>query len=438
MATLSQIRQQFEQISGEYDARFAGQSRITRSLEDINNLTNRLRTLANDLAKLPRGKERDELATSVKDQVLLFENERKEIMKAKSLGGEATDFDALRTEANLVFAQYHRHFAGKSRNTRDLGLLAEMIEDLERIEEEMVELLPKVRGLDGAQQDVDVVRSNMAMYRTERGEIVEARGMGTPDEQASALAEMANAQFKVYDTHFAGKARATRRPELLQRVIDNLVQIQDRMRSLEGNGVTGDYNKNNIGIVEDSLGTYRTELVEIQKARQGRDLPESPGRPRRRGQRGVRGVPQGLRRPGSPHARPRPAQQHLRPPGGDWPTDVPPRPRRAHRHERPQPQHRHRPARALRARVHGHRRGQGRQEVISRLGVTSLRPPGAVFSRHARWAFPSTDYATCGIGGIGGKGLDAGGQPSCSRCHTPCTTSSMAWCGCGLWALTAK
>jgi hypothetical protein len=121
MATLSQIRQQFEQISGEYDARFAGQSRITRSLEDINNLTNRLRTLANDLAKLPRGKERDELATSVKDQVLLFENERKEIMKAKSLGGEATDFDALRTEANLVFAQYHRHFAGKSRNTRDLG-----------------------------------------------------------------------------------------------------------------------------------------------------------------------------------------------------------------------------------------------------------------------------------------------------------------------------
>jgi len=275
--TLAQLRQQFEQISGEYDARFAGQSRLTRSLEDINNLTNRLRAVANELAKLPRGKDRDELATSVKDSVLLFENERKEIMKARSLGGEATDFDALRTEANLTFAQYHRHFAGKARNTRDLGLLAEMIEDLERIEEEMVSLLPQVRGLDGAPQDVEIVRSNLAMYRTERGEIVEARGMGTPDEQASGLAEMANGQFKVYDTHFAGKARATRRPELLQRLIDNLVQIQDRMRALESAGVTGDYNKNNIAIVEESLGTYRNELVEVRKARQGETFQNLQG-----------------------------------------------------------------------------------------------------------------------------------------------------------------
>jgi hypothetical protein len=243
MATLSQIRQQFEQISGEYDARFAGQSRITRSLEDINNLTNRLRTLANDLAKLPRGKERDELATSVKDQVLLFENERKEIMKARSLGPGFEEFSTLRGEANFIFSKYHRHFSGKSRNTRDLGLLAEMIADLETVERVDERARPRAQGParraggphPRGRQPQDVPRRAR--------EIIEARAMGTDDEQASALAEVANAQFNLYEAHFAGKSRATRRPELLQRMIDNLTETLERMKALRTKGLRGEYNE---------------------------------------------------------------------------------------------------------------------------------------------------------------------------------------------------
>ncbi|MBL8604749.1 MAG: hypothetical protein JNK72_22675 [Myxococcales bacterium] len=274
MATLAQLQQQFNEISGSYDAQFAGQSRVTRSLEDLNSLLNRIRSLATELAKLPRGKDRDALATDVKDTVLMFENERKEIMKAKSQGDEFVEFDALRTEANLTFAVYHRHFAGKSRNTRDLGLLGEMIEDLERIEEEMVALGATVTG---AQTDIDVVRENLKMYRAERGEIVESVSMGTADEQASTLAEVANGQFKLYDTHFAGKSRSTRRPELIQRMIDSLVLVGDKMRALEGKGLNGDYNSKNIGIVEESLRTYRTELEEIRKSRQGVSFQDLQG-----------------------------------------------------------------------------------------------------------------------------------------------------------------
>jgi hypothetical protein len=48
------------------------------------------------------------------------------------------------------------------------------------------------------------------------------------------LAQLANAQFQVYADHFAGKSRASRRPVLLERVIDNLQQARTQMLSLGG------------------------------------------------------------------------------------------------------------------------------------------------------------------------------------------------------------
>ncbi len=277
MATLSQLRAQYDEIIGTYDARFAGQSRVTRSLEDLNGILNQLRGLQTELGKLPRSRDRDEVERMAKESVALMEAERKEILKAKSLGPDFEDFDALRSEANLVFAQYHRHFADRSRTTRDLGLLAEMIDDLERIEEEMQELLPRVQGPTGPEKDLATVRENMKMYRGERGEIVEARGMGTPDEQASNLAEIANGQFKLYDDHFAGKSRVTRRPELIQRMIDNLTQVFDRMKTLREQGLRLKYNDDNMKVVEESLATYTSELAEIRKARQGTSFGDLQG-----------------------------------------------------------------------------------------------------------------------------------------------------------------
>jgi hypothetical protein len=269
--TLRTIREQIDQIGAEYDARFAGQSRVTRDLSVLNDLVNRMKRAQQDLERIQRNvpaTEFGQLRDTVRQSLQVYETERKEIMRVKSLGPDFEDFDALRTQANLTFAAYHRHFAGKARNTRDLGLLAELIDDLERVRDAMKELEPSIPAGHGTREDLDLVTQNIAMYTAERGEIVEARAMGTPEEQAGALAECANGQFKVYDTHFAGKSRLTRRPALLQRMIDNLTQIQDRMRTLRDQGLRTDYNDQNIQIVEESLGTYRTELEEIRKARQ--------------------------------------------------------------------------------------------------------------------------------------------------------------------------
>ena len=277
--TLSQLRAEVDQLTGEYDARFAGHSRVTRDLEDLNNIINRMRSVVGELARLPRSNDRTTLEDNARGSLTLYENERKEVMKAKGHGADFEDFDALRTEANMVFAQYNRHFAGQNRATRDLGLLAEMIEDLERIGEEMRELAPAIANIpnNGAKADIDLVTDTLKLYQTERGEIIEARGMGTADEQAAALAEVANGQFKLYDEHFAGKNRLTRRPALLQRMIASLEQVLDRMRTLKSQGGVGSFNDDNIGVVEGSLGTYRTELGEVRKARQGTSFGDLQG-----------------------------------------------------------------------------------------------------------------------------------------------------------------
>ncbi len=278
--TLRSIRDQVDQIGARYDGMFAGHSRVTRDLNALNEIVNEMKRAQQDLERIQRSvsaKDFGALRDQIRQSLQIYETERKEIMKVKALGADYEDFDAFRTEANLTFAKYHRHFAGKARNTRDLGLLAEMIDDLDRYAAEMKEIAPGLPASVNAQPDIETVQANRQMYVTERGEIVEARGMGTAEEQAGTLAECANGQFKLYDTHFAGKSRVTRRPALLQRMIDSLTQIQDRMKTLAQQNPGLTQNRDNINIVEDSLRTYRSELEEIKKARETTKLEDLQG-----------------------------------------------------------------------------------------------------------------------------------------------------------------
>lgn len=278
--TLASVRNLVDAIASEYEAHFAGQSRATRDLSIMDNLISRMRAAGGQVESIPRTapqKDVQDLRTSVRDSIQLYTNERQLIVQAKSQGPEFNEFGELGGAANQVFAVYQRHFAGKGRNTRDLGLLAEMIDDLTGIEEQMVELLPKFKPGSSAHQDLQIVRENLKMYLAERGEIVDARNAGTLAEQASTLAEVANGQFKVYEDHFAGKNRVTRRPALLQRMIDNLAQVLDRMNLLKRQGLNEGNNDRNIGIVEGAVKQYESELTEIRKAREATPLVDIMG-----------------------------------------------------------------------------------------------------------------------------------------------------------------
>jgi hypothetical protein len=276
---LSALKQQLDDLVSTYAGRFAGQSRVTREVSEIEDLIAKGRALVGKLEALPKSAkdaEFDEIFESAKTNVDMWQTEKAAIADAKAQGPAYVEFASLGTQANFVFARWRRHFAGKPRGTRDLGLLAEMIDDLTKTQARMKTLLGG-KADTRMQQDLDLVTNNLKLYVSERGEIVDARNAGTPEEQADVLAEVANEQFKVYQDHFANKSRVTRRPELLQRMISNLEQVRDRMHGLQKGGLKSEHNDRNVGVVEANLEMYKTELVEIRKARTGVKLVDLMG-----------------------------------------------------------------------------------------------------------------------------------------------------------------
>jgi len=276
--TLETLERELTETTAKYDAEFAGQARATRDLDLLDQLIARLRSLIADLDKLPAstGDKRSQVLDQTKSQLALYENERRAIVEAKSGGTEAVEFARLAALANFVFARYQRHFAGQSRSTRDLGLLKEMVEELRTIRQRMSVIL-SLKANTSYQADADLVSKVIDQYAEEVKQIERAQSEGSLEERASRLAELANAQFAIYDKHFVEKSRITRRPALLQRVVENLRRVRSMMRELKLTGSTADNNRNNIGIVEQALKHDEQELTEIRKARQAVPLSDIMG-----------------------------------------------------------------------------------------------------------------------------------------------------------------
>jgi hypothetical protein len=281
MATLNlkDFRDQTQAIYNEYGARFAGKPRATRRLSEIDALISRLEGLVSQARSSGKVSGDPALASMVEQAVEnleIYDAERREIAKVQAQGSSAVEGSMLATWANLHFGQYFRHFAGKGRATRDLGLLNEMISELELTEAHMKKLLAK-KDMLSVREDLKTVRANCNLYRTERDNILAARRKGTPDEKASYLATIANEQFGIYNFHFAGRPRISRRPSLMHRVISSLESTVEQMRELVAQGLESQQNKDNIKVVEAQLATYREEFDQIQSARRETPADQLPG-----------------------------------------------------------------------------------------------------------------------------------------------------------------
>lgn len=261
-ADISQLEQRSETLHGRYVARFAGHARITRDASMMTELIKDTESLLAELG-IP---EAALLREQVAERLDMYKRERESILDAQKSGVDAVDAAVLGQRANFVFSRYRRHFAGKQRKTRDLGLLADCLNVLEKLRTDMHALAERHRE-EGLQNDINVVERNIELYKRERGEIVAAREMQLIDKKAEMLAEMANLQFALYKVHFAGKSRLSRRPGLMQRMIHNLENIRDQMQSHKAAGLRSNANNNNIKIVVDHLKLYRRELNLIRKSR---------------------------------------------------------------------------------------------------------------------------------------------------------------------------
>lgn len=272
------LQQRVDAVSQRYDARFAGKARATRNVEELDEIISDLRSLVDEGQGLMNGDNTSlrQVLETAQSNIDLYTEERAKIVEIKGQGGEVVEGAMLASWANFVFDEYHRHFAGQNRATRDLGRLDEMIAELEGVREDMKALLSR-KELDGTRQDLQVVESNLKMYQDELDNILSARRAGTRDERISNLATMANEQFRIYRDQFSGKGRTTRRPGLLERVIKNLRSVLNDMGELNAKGTRNETNTKNIGIVKENLKLYEAELAEIKGSRDNTTLEDFAG-----------------------------------------------------------------------------------------------------------------------------------------------------------------
>jgi len=270
------LGKELEQLDREYASDFAGHSRLTRDLSQMDRMIKRAAAVVERADAIPsaaQGPELTRLREAAVQSLELYKNERMAIARAQEVGPVFEQFSTEATNANFVFSRYMRHFAGKDRSTRDVALLGELVEELRQIEKRMTQLLDE-RGSAEFDRDRQVVRENLKQYQEEIELIEKAQATGTPEEQASILATLANSQFTVYQTHFAGEPRISRRPALLMRVVATLKRIRERMKALDAAGLKAEFNGRNIAIVEDRLGVYENELAEVRKIRQATPMTE--------------------------------------------------------------------------------------------------------------------------------------------------------------------
>lgn len=273
------LQTEFDAINGDYESHFAGQSRATRDLSKLDQLTSRIKSLLARVDAIPaaaRGADLNTLRNDIEEQRKLFDAERVQIERAKKLGPTLERFAPLASAANFTFARYTRHFAGQGRDTRDVELLDDMVDELTRVEKDMNEVINRT-PTDEFRNDRSTVQQNLEMYRGEREQVLKAQTGGSPEARAERAATLANNLFEQYRMHFAGQNRLTRRPQLLQRLIKTLERIQGIMKDVEKTNFAPDFNKNNIDIVDQNLQMYRSELAEIRKTKEQNSLDDLAG-----------------------------------------------------------------------------------------------------------------------------------------------------------------
>lgn len=280
MATIIEsLGKEMEELDREYAAAFAGQSRVSRDIEQIDKMIARGSSILSRIDQIPsaaQGPDLLRLRQAAAQNIGLYTQERAAIARAQEVGPSFDAFSGEATAANLVFARYARHFAGKDRSTRDLGLLGELVDELKQIDKKMSAVLKDSKS-DDFERDRKVVRDNLAQYQSEIDLIETAQKTGTSEQQASVLATLANEQFALYQAHFAGAPRISRRPALLMRIVSTLKKVREEMVRHKDAGLDIEFNTKNIAVVEGRLQVYETELGEIRKLRQATPMADIMG-----------------------------------------------------------------------------------------------------------------------------------------------------------------
>ncbi|MCB9780094.1 MAG: hypothetical protein H6742_16125 [Alphaproteobacteria bacterium] len=171
-----------------------------------------------------------------------------------------SDLRTLAAEAERIHTEYRRHFAGRSRYTRELGKLDELIAATDKA-------IAGAGGVSGADTELlPTLQQRAEMYRGERKAIAQLQS-GGPDE---ALAHRTGAWSRLsrqrYMRNFAGQRRSTRDIGLLQALADDQAFWRDELQTAARRH-DGDWHADDLAMMRHNADLYLGEVDQIHQAR---------------------------------------------------------------------------------------------------------------------------------------------------------------------------
>lgn len=260
---LAQFTSRADAVHNHYRREFAGRSRIGRDATVLDGLIAQSQQIAVEATSLDGA---GTLRNTLNERIALYRNERTAIGEAAAGGPALARAYRLHDLSWLDSRRYSRHFAGKSRPTRDMGLLGEMIDSETSRRKELASLAVD-QGAKWRADSLQGMANGIDLYTNERDAVVGIRDGMSLAERSQVLATIANDQFGLYRLHFQGQSRRTRRVPLLERIIAQLQSIADEMASIRDAGLQSESNDGNISKVGERLTHHITELSNIRNAR---------------------------------------------------------------------------------------------------------------------------------------------------------------------------
>ena len=170
-----------------------------------------------------------------------------------------SDLRTLADRVQSIHDRYRREFAGRSRISRDLELLDQLIASLEGAASE-------AGALADSGELLPLTTQRLSLYRTEREAIHKAQNGGPDEVLAHRLADWSWLNHRRYVRHFAGQSRPTRDLGLLMELVEEQRRYRDELARLMARQAPG-WRGELLAQIETNLEMYTKEIDAIPKAR---------------------------------------------------------------------------------------------------------------------------------------------------------------------------
>ena len=208
------------------------------------------------------------LAQTIQQRQTLYQGERTAIAEARESGTLEEQAGRFAQQANLQFAWYRDHFAGRSRLSRSITTIERVVSNLSQIKDRMAALTTQGYHSEVNDKNLKIVSKNLEMCSGEIKAIKQARGGSSFEQLVDALGTAANEVIEQYGEKFAGQDGRTRDLSDLNVICEGLYNLARQMNELDLVRES-DVNQRNLDVVLDHLRLYQREYALIRDAQSG-------------------------------------------------------------------------------------------------------------------------------------------------------------------------